>query len=264
MGLVFWAHRMLHLEKDGQYADVMELALYNGALSGISLDGKRFFYENPLAAYPGAPSGKREPGTHHRRIGWFGCSCCPPNIARLIASVAGYVCSADAKSIWLHLYAGGSAEVALGGQAVRLSQRTRYPWDGKVAITIRPEKAAEFTLALRIPGWCRKASLKVNGKAVSLKAVTRKGYAHVKRLWKKGDRVELLLPMPVEMVEAHPSVRQDAGKVALKRGPIVYCLEEVDNGKNLHNVALSRSTKFAATFQPKLLEIGRASCRERV
>jgi len=253
VALVFWAHRMLHLEKDGQYADVMELALYNGALAGISLDGKQFFYENPLAAYPGAPSGKREPGTHHRRVGWFGCSCCPPNIARLIASVAGYVCSADRNSIWVHLYAAGSAEVALGGQTVKLTQRTRYPWDGKVAITVRPEKAAEFTLALRIPGWCRKASLKINGKAVSLKPVTRKGYAHVKRLWKKGDRVELLLPMPVERVEAHPNVRQDAGKVALKRGPIVYCLEEADNFKDLHNVALSRSTKFAATFQPKLL-----------
>ncbi|KKN35682.1 hypothetical protein LCGC14_0781260 [marine sediment metagenome] len=253
VALVFWAHRMLHLDKDAKYADVMELALYNGALSGISSDGKRFFYENPLAAHPGAPSGRREPGTHHRRVGWFGCSCCPPNIARLIASIAGYVCSSDDKSLWVHLYAGGSAEAQIGGQTVKLTQRTRYPWDGKVSMTLRPETAAEFTLALRIPGWCRKAALKVNGKTVSLQAVTKKGYAHIKRTWTKGDRVALDLPMPVERIEAHPNVRQDTGKVALKRGPIVYCFEQVDNFKNLHDIALPADAKLQTTFDAKLL-----------
>jgi len=253
VALVFWAHRMLHLQKDGQYADVMELALYNGSLSGISLDGKTFFYVNPLAAYPGAPSGRREPGTHHRRVGWFGCSCCPPNIARLIASAAGYVCSSDNNGLWVHLYAGCSVQAQVAAQTVNLTQRTKYPWDGKVMMTVRPQTPAEFTLALRIPGWCRKPSLKLNGKAVSLKSITKKGYARVKRLWKAGDRVELLLPMPVELIEAHPSIRQDAGKVALKRGPIVYCLEEVDNGKRLHDVILSRDAKFSVKFDPKLL-----------
>ncbi len=253
VALVFWAHRMIHLEKDSQYADVMELALYNGSLSGISLDGKEFFYENPLAAYPGAPSGRRIPGTHHRRVGWFGCSCCPPNIARLIASVAGYVYSTDANSIWVHLYAGSESQVEVAGQTVSLTQKTDYPWDGKVRVTVRPETPAEFTLALRIPGWCRKASLKVNGKAVSLAPITQKGYARVKRVWEKGDRVELLLPMPVEAVEAHPNARQDAGKIALKRGPIVYCLEEADNFKNLHDVVVDRDAKWTARFDPKTL-----------
>ncbi|MHC4563972.1 MAG: glycoside hydrolase family 127 protein, partial [Planctomycetota bacterium] len=253
VALVFWAHRMIHLEKDAKYADVMERALYNGSLSGISLDGEWFFYENPLAAHPGAPSGRRVPSTHHRRVGWFGCSCCPPNIARLIASVAGYVCSSDDKSLWVHLYAGSKAEAEVGGQTVSLTQRTRYPWDGKVSMTIRPRTPAEFTLAVRIPGWCRKATLKVNGKAVSLKAITKKGYAHIKRVWKNCDRVELLLPMPVELIETHPNVRQDAGKVAVQRGPIVYCLEEADNGKRLHDLRITRDTKFTAKFDPKLL-----------
>jgi DUF1680 family protein len=231
----------------------MELALYNGSLSGISLDGKWFFYENPLAAFPGAPSGRRLPGTHHRRVGWFGCSCCPPNIARLIASVAGYVYSADSSSIWVHLFAGGSAEVEMGKQTVKIAQKTQYPWDGKVTFTVTPEQPSEFTLAVRIPSWCRKPSLKVAGKRITVAPITKKGYAFIKRTWKPGDHVELTLPMPVEMVEAHPNARQNAGKVALKRGPIVYCLEEADNFKNLHNVAVSRSTKFAATFKPKLL-----------
>ena len=253
VGLVFWAHRMLHLERDGACTDVMERALFNGVLAGVSLDGERFFYENPLAAYPGATSGLRKPGDHHRRVEWFGCSCCPPNIARLIASAAGYMYSADTKSLWVHLYAAGSAEVDMDGQTVRLTQRTKYPWDGKVAITVQPERAGEFTLAVRIPGWCRKATLKVNGRSVALKPITKKGYARVKRTWKKGDRVELLLPMPVELIEAHPNVRQDAGKVAIQRGPIVYCLEEVDNGRNLHDIALPAGVRLRAAFDAKLL-----------
>jgi hypothetical protein len=220
-------------------------------LVGVSLDGKQFFYSSPLVVKRGET--EEISNFHGHRSAWFTCSCCPPNIARLIASVAGYLYSTDRNSIWVHLYAGGSAEVDLADQSVRLTQKTKYPWDGKVAITVRPEREAEFTLALRIPGWCRKPSLKVNGKSFSLKAVTRKGYAHVKRRWSKGDRVELLLPMPVELIEAHPNARQDAGKVAIQRGPVVYCLEEVDNFKNLHDVVLPGNAKFTATFQPKLL-----------
>jgi uncharacterized protein len=253
VALVFWAHRMLNCERDGQYADVMELALFNGSLSGISLDGEWFFYENPLAAHPGAPSGRRQPGTHHRRVGWFGCSCCPPNIARLIASVSGYMASADKNSVYLHMYAGGKASVDVAGQTVSLTQRTKYPWDGKVAITVRPQTAAEFTLALRIPGWCKGASLKVNGKNVSLKAITKKGYALVKRVWNKGDKVELNLPMPIEKIESHPAIRQNAGQVAIKRGPILFCLEQADNGAGLHNILLDPAAKLTAKYDPKLL-----------
>ena len=238
IGLVFWAQRMLALDADADYADVMELALYNNVLSGVSQDGRYFFYSNPLASYPGSGiDGRRAT----RRSAWLGCACCPPNLARLLASLGAYVYSQSNRELFVHLFVEGAAEVDLAGRKVLIQQKTDYPWKGKVRITVRPEVPGEFTLSVRIAGWCRAAKLKVNGRAVPLGRIVRKGYARIRRAWKRGDTVELDLPMPVERVYARPGVRQAAGLVALKRGPVVYCLEEADNGSDLAAVVLPKS-----------------------
>lgn len=240
IGLVFWSHRMLQLECDARYADVMERALYNGVVSGVSLDGERFFYENPLASR----------GTHHRQP-WFGCACCPPNVARLIASLGEYAYAQSETDVAVHLYARGRARLRLAGQTVTLTQETGYPWDGRVSIGLRMEQPARFGVRLRIPGWCREPRLRVCGEAAPLQLD--KGYVRIEREWRGGDRIDLELPMPVERVYAHPAVREDAGLVALQRGPIVYCLEEADNGASLHRVAIPRDSQFEAQFREDLL-----------
>ncbi len=253
IALVFWAHRMLHLEPDGRYADVLERALYNSVISGISLDGKQFFYANPLAAHPGVDphGGIRPADAHYRRSDWFGCACCPPNIARLLASLGGYVYSQGKGEARVNLYVQGSGELEVDGCRVELRQKTDYPWDGRIRIAVTPAQPVHFTVALRIPGWSRGATLKVNGRNV--RPVVARGYARLVRRWQAGDRIELVLPMPVERIEAHPRVRQDAGRVALQRGPIVYCLEEADNGRALNDLILPRSANLRAAFKPGLL-----------
>lgn len=237
IALVFFAHRMLQLERQGDYADVLEQALYNGVLSGVSLDGTRFFYANPLAVHPKAFGFglNRFPA---ERQAWFGCACCPPNIARLLASLGTYAYSTEPGGIWVHLYAAGTADLDCAGTAVRLTQTTDYPWDGRVGVAVQPRAPVAFTLALRVPGWCAGATLSLNGQAVDLAGCSEGGYAHLTRTWSPGDRVELNLPMPARRIQAHPSVRQDAGCVALQRGPVVYCLEEVDNGPDLAALSL--------------------------
>ena len=242
IALVFFAHRMLQVEVDGEYADVMERALYNGVISGVSLDGKRFFYDNLLAVHPEVHrfTGQKPPS----RQAWFGCACCPPNIARMLSSLGQYVYSTDQRGMYVHLYVNGRAYMDVGNTRVEVEQKTAYPWDEKVRLVVRPEKAATFTLALRVPGWCSAPSLKVNGEAVQVAKHLRKGYVRVPRRWETGDRVELLLPMPPVRMEAHPSVRQDCGRVALQRGPLVYCLEETDNGKDLNDLVLPGDAKL--------------------
>ena len=252
IALALFAHRMLQIDAHSEYADVMERALYNGVLSGLSLDGKTFFYANHLTVFPhGAP----DPSDHvaTARQEWFSCACCPPNIARTLAGLGRFVYSTGKSAIYVHLYVGGSAEAEVGGRKVVLRQQTDYPWKEKVRITLEPERAGTFTVALRIPGWCRKARVAVNGEAIDAAGKTRKGYACIRRRWEKGDRIDLTLPMPVERVEAHPSVRMDCGKVALQRGPVVYCLEEADNGKNLADIFLPRDSKLKAEYRPDLL-----------
>ncbi len=253
IALVFWAHRMLHLDPEGRYADVMELALYNSVISGISLSGDHFFYANPLAAHPGVdPHGSIQAADYqYRRSAWFGCACCPPNIARLLSSFGGYVYSQGKGEARVNLYVAGRGELEVDGQRVVLQQKTKYPWDGTVTLTVEPATPAVFAVALRIPGWCRGARIKVNGRSVPVRAD--KGYARIVRRWTAGDRVELSMPMPVERIEAHPRVRQDAGRVALQRGPVVYCLEEVDNGRDLSDVVLPRSARLTPKFERGLL-----------
>jgi len=240
IGLVFWAHRMLQLDVDSVYADVMERALYNGVISGVALDGKHFFYQNPLASYPN-PDGEKGAT---QRAKWFGCACCPPNLARLLMSLGTYIYSQTEKEIYTHLFVSGTADIELKHTRVQLIQKTDYPWKDRVVITVNPSVPTGFTLAVRLPNWCRKPVVNINGKAISLKNNRVKGYAKINRMWQKGDTIELKLPMPVERVYSHSKVRTNAGRVALQRGPIVYCLEEVDNGKDLNAIFLPKAERL--------------------
>ncbi|WP_395679443.1 glycoside hydrolase family 127 protein [Inquilinus sp.] len=242
VGLVFWAGRMLGLGPDARYADMMELALYNGAASGLSLDGATFFYENPLESR----------GGHHRWT-WHRCPCCPPNIARLTASIGSTMYGQSEDGIAVHLYNDSTATLDVAGGKVRLTQATRYPWDGAIALTVEPEAPASFTLHLRIPGWCRKATLSVNGTAQDLAAITRNGYAAITRRWTAGDTVRLDLELAVERIHAHPEIRHDASRAAIRRGPLVYCLEGVDNGVPLNSLVLPADAALTPREDPGLL-----------
>jgi uncharacterized protein len=229
VALAFWAHRMLHLELDGRYADVMELALYNGALSGLSREGAHYFYTNPL-----------ESRGQHRRWAWHRCPCCTMNVSRLVASVAGYALSTSEDGVAFHLYGGFETTVVLAGVKVALREASAYPWSGEARVEIDPETPATFDLKLRIPGWAKGATAAVNGEAIALKPVN--GYASIRRLWRKGDAVTLDLKMPAERLYAHPNVRMDVGRAALRRGPLIYCVEEADNpGGPVQTLALPRS-----------------------
>ena len=237
IGLVFFARRMLALEARGEYADVMERALYNGVISGMQLDGKRFFYVNPLEVVPEAC--EKDQYKRHvkpQRQKWFGCACCPPNIIRLLASLEDYLYSAENDDIYIHLYAGGSADFEIDGRTVGVSVETDYPWSGRVAVTLSMEAPTAFALHPRVPGWCRKYSIEVNGEA--LDADVKDGYAEIRRTWRGGDRLILDMDMPVRLIRANPKVREDIGELAVARGPLVYCLEEADNGPDLHLLKL--------------------------
>ncbi len=221
---------------------MLERALYNGALSGVSLDGKKFFYVNPISSA----------GNHHRSE-WFGCACCPPNIARLIAGMGQYAYSNSDSAIYVHQYIGSTAAARLAGADVTLTAETEYPWDGTIDFVITTGAAAQvkFDLMLRIPAWCRKYSLAVNGKA--FKAPVVKGYARLRRAWQNGDRVRLILDMPVERIAANPHVTEASGKVALHRGPVLFCLEQADNAAPVGAILLPDKAKLAARFDKKLL-----------
>ena len=233
VALIFWAQRMLHLDLDGKYADVLERALYNGALAGLSRDGEHYFYMNPLESN-GTPS----------RWDWHTCPCCTMNVSRLVASVGGYFVSTAPDGIAFHLYGGISTSLEVDGTRVDVREVSNYPWSGDVTISIDPAEDKAFDLKLRIPGWCRGATAKVNGEPVALDAVN--GYATVHRTWKKGDTVTLDLPMPAERIYANPHVVMDIGRVALQRGPLVYCLEEADNpGGTVQRFKLPRSSDIA-------------------
>lgn len=240
IGLIFWNHRMLHLDMDGKYADVVERALYNGALSGVSLDGDRFFYENPLASA----------GDRHRKD-WFGCACCPPNIARLLASIGDYVYSESAGGVAVNLYVQSDTTAQVGDTRVSLAQKTSYPWDGRIAVSVSPSQTREFELRLRIPAWCRDHEIAVNGARVF--AEPSAGYVAIRRAWEPGDSVVLDLSMPVERAYANPQVDADRGRVALQRGPLVYCVEDADNPAGAHRLLLPRSCAFDVVYRPELL-----------
>ncbi|WP_158816483.1 glycoside hydrolase family 127 protein [Methylocapsa sp. S129] len=243
VALIFWAQRMLNIDCDGAYADILELALYNGALSGLSRDGVRYFYQNPL-----------ESDGAHTRWEWHPCPCCTMNVARLVASVGGYFYSTGEGALAVHLYGTNSAQMTVDGRRVGISQQADYPWSGKATIEVAPEEPAAFTLKLRIPGWARSHSIAVNGVPLA-NLTTSHGYAEVRREWRKGDSVELILPMPIEKFYANPNVRADVGRVGLRRGPLIYCVEEIDNPSTpVPLLRLPKTAQAGAEFRPELFD----------
>lgn len=248
IALCFFARSMLRLDLDGRYADAMERALYNTCLAGMSLDGKNFFYVNPLEVLPEASH--KDPNKRHVlpvRPKWFGCACCPPNLARLIASLGSYAYSWAKGEAYVHLYLGGEARL---GDGVALTVNTEYPRTGRIEIT---PSAGKYALNLRVPGFSQgNFELRLNGKSTA--APLNKGYLRLDRAWQAGDRVELLLDMTPRRVYANPSVRADAGKVCLMRGPLVYCLEQVDNGANLSALYLPTDSPVTETFRADKLQ----------
>ncbi|HVU13135.1 MAG TPA: beta-L-arabinofuranosidase domain-containing protein [Phototrophicaceae bacterium] len=254
IALAFWAQRMFLIDPASKYIDVMERALYNGILSGVSYEGTHFFYANPLSSYPYVNPYQSWSGItsdhYYRRSEWFDCACCPPNLARIVAGIGNYFYSSTADRLYVHLYNSNHAHFHLGGSEVHLDEQTDYPWDGTIHFGVQVDSPARFDIALRIPDWCRDFKLEVNGAAQSVSP--ERGYVVLSRQWSSGDQITLTLAMPVERMLAHPDVRQDAGDIALQRGPIVYCLEEVDNGSHLANVSLPRAAKLAASVDANL------------
>jgi DUF1680 family protein len=242
VGMALWNHRLFLMSGDGKYADVLERVVYNGLLSGVSLGGDRFFYVNPLGSK----------GKHHRQE-WFDCACCPDNVLRYVAGIGERVYAHKDNRIWTGLYMGNTATVPLKGGKVKLMQETRYPWDGDVKITVEPEKRFAFELLLRVPGWCKALPrVEINDQAVNA-AKDDKGFVKFARIWKAGDVVRLVLAMPVERVYADPHVKADVGRVALQRGPIVYCLEGVDNDGKPRTYALPKDARLTSSFDKGLL-----------
>jgi len=254
---ILWNHRMFLMHGDAKYIDVLERTLYNAALSGIALGGDRFFYPNVLESIG-----------QHARSPWFGCACCPSNIARFIPSVPGFAYARKDKDLYVNLFIGGDVTVEPPGNKVTLRQTTRYPWEGHVRITVEPERKDAFAVCIRIPGWARnqpvpsdlyafakaapdKVALEVNGNPVPVKL--KQGYARIERTWTKGDVIELTLPMPVRRVTSHPEVVTNKGKVALQRGPVVYCLEGPDNDGQVLDLVIPDEAELTTAFKPDLL-----------
>jgi len=243
IGLMMFARRMLQMEADGQYADVMERALYNTVLAGMALDGKHFFYVNPLEVHPGAIKCNHI-YDHIKpvRQQWFGCACCPPNIARLLGSLGNYIYTQTENTLFVNLYIGSEVTIPAGDDSLTLRQTGNYPWDDTLHFTVACRAPVAYTLALRMPGWCPSPRAELNGEPVEIRS--RQGYVYLTRTWKEGDTIQLTLPMPIRRVRSNPLVRQNQGKVALQRGPLVYCLEQADNGANLHQLRLTAGDDF--------------------
>ena len=267
-----WNYRMFLLHGDSRYMDVLERTIYNGVLSGISLSGNRFLYVNPLAF-----DGKFHFNRHFlERQPWFDCSCCPSNVVRFLPSLPGYAYAHDGTNIYVNLYLGSTATIGLPAGQVQIRQRTNYPWDGEITLTVEPETPQNFALYLRIPGWARnqpipsdlyhyldtpqanqasdastEPTLTINGTSVPIQL--ERGYARIERTWQPGDQVQLSLPMPVRRVASHPNLEDNQGRVAIERGPIVYCAEEIDNQGGMDDYHLPDNAVLRSTLEPDLL-----------
>jgi hypothetical protein len=261
-GYILWNHRMFRLHEDARYLDLLERSLYNGFLAGVSAKGDRFFYQNPLMSYG-----------NYERFDWINVPCCPPNVVRLIASLGQYIYAKDAdnEGLYVNLFIGSSARVNLGDNTVSIGQDTRYPWDGRVKIAVDPRTAATFSINVRVPGWTGAQVIpgdlyrfldgrgepgdgvifKVNGQTVTPQ--TTRGFARIERRWRQGDVIEMTIPMPVRRVVADPRVRDDEGRVALARGPLVYAAEWPDNGGHALNVVVPDDSTLKSEYRPDLL-----------
>lgn len=255
IALIFFAHRMLQMDTKSVYADVIERALYNVILASMSRDGKHFFYVNPLEVWPEAI--QKDSRKHHvklERQKWFDCACCPPNVARFLTSLGQYIYTIKDGNILIHLYIGNEAVIELQDMKFTLRMMTDYPKNGNIHLSIENlNNPQNFTLSLRIPEWCQDYTLKINGKQVNLTTdMVKNGYLHLQRIWENNDSITLSFKMDILMIESHPYVRYNANKVAIQRGPIVYCLEEVDNGPNLSSIRIPVPGCF--TFHPNACE----------
>jgi DUF1680 family protein len=264
IGSVFWNQRMFLLHGDSKYIDVMEKTLYNGLISGVGLDGKSFFYTNAMQIKNSFAGVDTEP----ERSGWFTCSCCPTNVVRLIPSIPGYIYAEKGNAVYVNLFISGVGNLTVNNKALRITQQNNYPWDGGLLFTIDPAKTMDMDLNIRIPGWAQNEAIpsnlysyektsaqlveiKVNGMPVNYQM--QKGYAVVSRKWKKNDKVEVTLPMDVRRVVANASVLDDNGKVALQRGPIMYCAEWKDNNGQASNLIVPKDAVFKPEFEAGLL-----------
>ena len=255
VGMIFWNQRMNMLTGEGKYIDVLERSLYNAALDGLSLSGDRFFYGNPLASA----------GNHARRE-WFGTACCPSNIARLVTSVGNYIYATSSEGVFVNLYIGSNTRLNVKGKPVALEMVTGYPWNGTTEIRVQPAGRQPFDLNLRLPGWLeqpvpgklyhyadtltQKPVILVNGQPASYERVN--GYARIRRTWKKGDKVKMELPMQVRVVRSRPELRQNEDRAALQLGPLVYCVEGVDNQQAAWNIIMPEKPVFKVTRDPQL------------
>lgn len=265
IGDVYWNHRLHNLTGKSQYFDVIERTMYNGLISGISLDGKEFFYPNALES-DGVFKSNRGSCT---RQAWFDCSCCPTNLIRFVPSIPGLIYSKSKEVLYVNLYASNNATFTLGKTDLQISQQTGYPWNGKVNISVNPKKESQFTIKLRVPGWARnevlpgdlysykkastqKATINLNGEILAIQP--QDGYFVITRNWKKGDKINLNFPMEVQEVETNTKVETNKNKVALEYGPIVYAVEEVDNKTNFDKIDISSSDTFKVKKEANLLQ----------
>ena len=264
VGNVYWNQRMFLLHGESKYIDLMEKVLYNGLISGVGLDGKSFFYTNAMQIENGKTHKEKEAG----RSGWFECSCCPTNLARLLPSIPGYVYAQKDDAVFINLFMSGKADLLIGDKPVQIIQQNNYPWNGSLSFTVLPQVPQQINLKVRIPGWIKNeaipsdlysfenklpadVTIKVNGKPVRYSMEN--GYAVIKRLWNKNDQLSVNLPMQVRKVIANPTLAEDAGKVALQRGPIMYCAEWKDNSGKVSNIIIPKGTNFTPSYQKDLL-----------
>jgi DUF1680 family protein len=252
VGLAFFAKRMAAIRPRGAYGDILEKVLFNGILSGISLDGTRFFYVNPQEVFPEAlekswiyrhVKGVRQP--------WFACCCCPPNVVRIVSSLGSYIHSVNENAVYTHLFIGSESKARVRGKDIVIQMETAYPWEETVTIKFGFEGKLNFRYAFRIPSWCSGYSIRLNGRPVD--AVCEDGFAVIEREWSEEDRIAVNFDMPVTVMEANPRVRENIGKAAVMRGPVVYCLEEADNGRDLFKIRLGENPVFSFKYEKDTL-----------
>jgi DUF1680 family protein len=258
IGDIFTNHRLFLLHGDRKYMDILEKTLYNAMLSGVSLSADRFFYPNPL-----------ESAGQHQRSPWFGCACCPSNIARFIPAIPGYIYGVKEKDLYVSLFVSNDADIVVNNNKINISQKTGFPWNGKVEMSVSPDKDATFSIMLRIPGWVvneaipgnlyrftdsNDESYKILVNGASCNFDIEKGYARIERKWRKGDNILIEFPMPVRKVIADERISDNRGRIAVQRGPVIYCAEWPDNNENILNLLIDDNAPFTTEYLPELLE----------